>query len=154
MKAVAYSIKPFEKEFMAKANQKKHDITLISNALSLETVIYAIGKEAVIVFTIEDVSEKIIQTLAGFVIKYISTRSQGTNHVDKAAVARYGIKLANVPPYPFVNYIEPVTSPGEVTDEELQLIADQTIRNLDLWQLGKFTGKDCCSVGKSFSTPK
>ena len=44
MKAVAYSIKPFEKEFLAKANQKKHDITLISNPLGIETVIYAKGK--------------------------------------------------------------------------------------------------------------
>ncbi len=49
MKVVAYSIKSFEKEFLAKANQKKHDITLISNPLSPETTRYAEGKDAVVV---------------------------------------------------------------------------------------------------------
>jgi len=99
MKAVAYSIKPFEKEFLAKANQKKHDITLISNSLSLETAIYAEGKDAIIVFTNDDVSEPVIEKLANSGIKYIVTRSAGTDHIDKEAAAKYNIKLSNVPAY-------------------------------------------------------
>jgi phosphoglycerate dehydrogenase-like enzyme len=154
MKAVAYSIKPFEKEFLAKANQKKHDITLISNALSLETVIYAKGKDAVIVSGYDDVSEIIIDLLAGFCIKYIATRSGGTDHVDKAALTKYGIKLANVPGYPLVNHMGALASPVFFTIEELQLIADQTIRNLDLWQKGKCIGKACCCTGKSLCKPR
>jgi D-lactate dehydrogenase len=97
MKAVAYSIKSFEKEFLAKANQKKHDITLISNSLSLETSIYAEGKEAVIVFTNDDVSAKIVNRLADLGIKYIATRSAGTDQIDKNAAESKGIKLANAP---------------------------------------------------------
>src|SRR5665213_2461480 len=154
MKAVAYSIKPFEKEFLAKANQKKHDITLISNALSAETAIYARGKDAVIVSVYDDVSETIIDLLAGFCIKYIATRSAGTDHIDKAAVTKYGIKLASVPGYPLVNHTGAVTNPVFFTIEELQLIADQTIRNLDLWQKGKCTGKACCCTGNKFCKPK
>jgi len=99
MKAVAYSIKPFEKEFLAKANQKKHDITLISNALDPDTAAYAEGKDAVIVFTNDDVSARVIEKLAGLGIKYIVTRSVGTDHIDKVAAAKYGIKLSNVPSY-------------------------------------------------------
>jgi D-lactate dehydrogenase len=99
MKAVAYSIKPFEKEFLAKANQKKHDITLISNSLSLETAIYAEGKDAIIVFTNDDVSGPVIEKLANSGIKYIVTRSAGTDHIDKEAAARHNIKLSNVPAY-------------------------------------------------------
>jgi D-lactate dehydrogenase len=99
MKAVAYSIKPFEKEFLAKANQKKHDITLISNSLSLETAIYAEGKDAVIVFTNDDVSGPVIEKLASIGIKYIATRSAGTDHIDKEAAAKSHIKLSNVPAY-------------------------------------------------------
>jgi len=99
MKAVAYSIKPFEKEFLAKANQKKHDITLISNALTPDTAVYAEGKEAVIVFTNDDVSAFVIEKLAALGIKYIVTRSVGTDHIDKEAAARHGIKLSNVPSY-------------------------------------------------------
>jgi hypothetical protein len=49
MKVVAYSVREFEKEFVARANHKQHDITLISNTLNLETALYAQGKEAVVV---------------------------------------------------------------------------------------------------------
>ncbi|MDB5135008.1 MAG: 2-hydroxyacid dehydrogenase [Mucilaginibacter sp.] len=100
MKAVAYSIKPFEREFLAKANQKKHDITLISNALSPDTAVYAEGKEAVIVSTNDGVSAFVIEKLAALGIKYIATRSVGTNHIDKESAASHCIKLANVPYYP------------------------------------------------------
>jgi D-lactate dehydrogenase len=99
MKAVAYSIKPFEKEYLAKANEKKHDITLISNALSPDTAIYADGKDAVIVFTNDDVSAGVIKKLAKSGVKYIVTRSTGTDHINKEAAAQFGIKIANVPSY-------------------------------------------------------
>lgn len=100
MKAVAYSIKPFEKEYLAKANQKKHDITLISNSLGPDTAIYAEGKNAVIVFINDDLSAPVIEKLASLGIKYIVTRSSGTDHIDKQAAALYGIKIANIPSYP------------------------------------------------------
>ncbi len=99
MKAVAYSIKPFEKEYLAKANRKKHDITLISNPLGPDTAIYAQGKDAVIVFTNDDVSAPVIEQLAALGIKFIVTRSAGTDHIDQAAAAAFGIKIANVPSY-------------------------------------------------------
>ncbi len=99
MKAVAYSIKPFEKEYLARANRKKHDITLISNPLGPDTVIYAQGKDAVIVFTNDDVSATVIEKLAGLGIRFIVTRSAGTDHIDKTAAAAFGIKIANVPSY-------------------------------------------------------
>jgi D-lactate dehydrogenase len=97
MKVVAYSINPFEKEFLIRANQKKHDITLISNALSTDTAPYAKGKEAVLVFTNDDVSENVINKLADLSVKFIATRSKSTDHIDKKAAKKRGIKLANVP---------------------------------------------------------
>lgn len=99
MKVVAYSINPFEKEFLIRANQKKHDITLISNPLSLETAPYAKEKDAVLVFTNDEVSEDVINKLADIGVKFIGTRSKGTDHIDKEAAEKCGIKLANVPVY-------------------------------------------------------
>jgi len=99
MKVVAYSIKPFEKEFLIRANRKKHDITLISNALSFETASFAAGKDAVLVFTNDDVSAPVINKLGGLGVKYIATRSSGTDHIDKSAAENLGIKLANIPAY-------------------------------------------------------
>jgi D-lactate dehydrogenase len=99
MKVVAYSVKEFEKEFLARANKKQHDITLISNPLSIETAIYAEGKEAVVVFTNDDVSEAVINKLADLGIKYIATRSLETDHIDRKTAGLRKIKLANVPSF-------------------------------------------------------
>ena len=99
MRVVAYSIKTFEKELLAKANQKKHDITLISNALSLETALYAEGKDAVLVFTNDDLSAPVINLLADMGIRYIATRSVGTDHIDMAEAEKRAVKVANIPAY-------------------------------------------------------
>ncbi|HEY1009807.1 MAG: NAD(P)-dependent oxidoreductase [Daejeonella sp.] len=99
MKVIAYSIKSCEKEPLITFNKKKHDITLISNRLTLNTVSYAEGKEAVLVFSSDDVSAPVIRELYKRGIKYICTRSTGTDHIDLAEAARLGIKTANIPSY-------------------------------------------------------
>ena len=82
MKVVAYSIKPFEREPLAKANQKKHDITLIFNSLSLETAVFAAGKQAVMVSSSDDVSAGVIDKLAQLGVKYITMRTTGSVNID------------------------------------------------------------------------
>jgi lactate dehydrogenase-like 2-hydroxyacid dehydrogenase len=126
MKVVAYSVKPFEKESLAKANQKKHEITLIFNSLNLETAAYAAGKQAVLISDGDDVGSEVMDKLAAMGVKYITTRSAGSDHVDKEAAARHHIKLARVPEY-----------------SKLQDIAIQTIKNLDLWEMDKCVGNAC-----------
>lgn len=137
MRVVAYSIKSFEKEPLAIANHKKHDITLISNSLSLETVSYASGKEAVIVFTDDKISDAIMNKLADLGVKYIATRSTATLHIDQEAAAKRNIKIANVP----------AVSLMSVPIEEVPLaLAKETILNLDKWQENRCLGSSCvCS---------
>jgi lactate dehydrogenase-like 2-hydroxyacid dehydrogenase len=126
MKVVAYSVKPYEKESLAKANQKKHDITLIFNSLSLETAMFAAGKQAVIISAGDDVGSEVMDKLAAMGVKYITTRSTENEHIDRDAAARHHIKLANATEY-----------------SKLQDIAIQTIKNLDLWELDKCVGNAC-----------
>lgn len=130
MKVVAYSIKPSEKEYLAKANQKKHDITIISNPLGIDTAAYAAGKDAVIVYNHDDVSALVMEKLAALNVRFIVTQSIETDHIDKEAAAKYGIKLANV------------------TNGTPQEIADQTINNLNLYQQNKCVG-DACACANS-----
>lgn len=130
MKVIAYSITPSQKEYLAKANQKKHDITLISNPLGIETVAYAAGKDAVIIWNHDDVSATIIDQLAALNIRFIITGSIETNHIDKTMAAKHGIKLSNV------------------SNGSAQEIADQLIQNLDLYQQNKCLG-DACVCAKS-----
>ncbi|MFC0516796.1 lactate dehydrogenase [Mucilaginibacter angelicae] len=140
MKAIAYNIKPFEKEFLAIANRKKHEITLISNNLNPDTAIFAQGKTAAIISVNDEVPADVMEKLAAAGIKYIVTRSSGTDHIDKEAAAQFGIKLANVPSSP--------PQHAAHISEALQETANQTIRCLDLWQLNKCAGKACvCAKG-------
>jgi D-lactate dehydrogenase len=99
MRAVAYSIRPFEKEFLAIANRKKHDITLISNPLNLKTVNYAQGKDAVVVFTNDDLSAPVIDRLSDLGVKHIITRSTGTDHINMESADKHGINVLHVPSY-------------------------------------------------------
>jgi lactate dehydrogenase-like 2-hydroxyacid dehydrogenase len=140
MKAIAYNIKPFEKEFLAIANRKKHEITLISNNLNPETAIFAQGKTAAIISANDEVPADVMEKLAAAGIKYIVTRSSCTDHIDKEAAARFDIKLANVPSSP--------PQHAAHISEALQETANQTIRCLDLWQQNKCVGKACvCAKG-------
>ncbi|MDP9077045.1 MAG: lactate dehydrogenase [Bacteroidota bacterium] len=124
MKAVAYDIEPFEKEFLARANQKKHDITLIANPLSDATINFAAGKDAVIVFTNDGIPASVMEKLAGLGIKYIVTCCAEKNIFDREATVIDGIKISTIS----TDLLQ------AKTNSALQEIADQTIRNLDLWQ--------------------
>jgi D-lactate dehydrogenase len=99
MKAVAYSIKGYEKEHLIKANQKKHEITLISNTLSFETAAYADGKDAVLVFPGDTLNASLLQDLKRRGVKYIATRSKGIDHIDIEEAHNLGLKIANVQSY-------------------------------------------------------
>ena len=137
MKVVAYSIKVFEKEPLAIANHKKHEITLISNMLSADTVSYATGKEAVIVFEDDDVSADVINKLADMGVKYIATRSTSSDHIDRDAATARSIRVASVPSIAL----------SGLTDIELPMaLAEETILNLDKWQQKRCLGLACvCS---------
>lgn len=150
MKAVAYSIKPFEKEFLAKANQKKHEITLISNPLNIDTAVYAAGKDAVIVFTNDDVSSKVVDELAALGIKYIVSRSVGTDHIDKETAAKYQIKLANVPSYSPQAIAEHAVALAFALNRKL-IKANQNVHHFDFRNDGligfNFSGKTVGIIG-------
>jgi lactate dehydrogenase-like 2-hydroxyacid dehydrogenase len=137
MKVVAYSIKSFEKEPLAIANHKKHEITLISNVLNADTVSYATGKEAVIVFEDDDVSADVINELADLGVKYIATRSVSTNHIDRDTATARSMRVASVPSIALNN----------LNDTQLPMaLAEETILNLDKWQQKKCLGLACvCS---------
>ena len=137
MRVVAYSIKSYEKEPLAIANRKKHEITLISNSLSEDTAAYAEGKEAVIVLDLDEVNAKVIDKLAGLGVKYIATRSTSIAHIDQQAAERNHIKIANVPASVMDQH------PAETLNN---ILASETILNLDRWQERKCLGTACvCS---------
>ncbi|MBD1393025.1 Rossmann-fold NAD(P)-binding domain-containing protein [Mucilaginibacter glaciei] len=87
MKAVAYGVLAFEKEYFAKANKKKHDITLIANPLGIDTVHYAEGKEAIILPENFISSNELTNELCGMGIKYIIKRQASDNLAALTGIA-------------------------------------------------------------------
>ncbi len=139
MRVVAYNIKSFEKEPLAVANRKKHEITLISNPLTVDTARFAAGKVAVVVTKEDLLSEEVISILSNLGVKYITTRSVSTEHIDLHAAAAYKIKIAAVPSLLLTT---------KTLDEILATLAEQTIINLDAWQ-GKSCLGSACVCAKS-----
>ena len=134
MRVVAYSVKSTEKEPLAIANRKKHEITLIANSLGTDTVFYADGKDAVVVFTDDIVSADVINELADAGIKYIATCSTNSAHIDQKAAADRNIRIANVPNSALIG----------LSKEELPFaMAIETINNLDKWQEKRCLGDAC-----------
>jgi phosphoglycerate dehydrogenase-like enzyme len=137
MKVVAYNIKSFEKEPLAVANRKKHEITLISNPLNVDTAIYAAGKVAVVVTTEDFLNKEVITKLSELGVRYIATRSVSIDHIDIAAAAAFGIKIAAVPAA--LLKIKTVKTISATLEE-------QTIINLDSWEGNSCLGNACvCS---------
>lgn len=125
MRVVAYSVKSFEKEPLAIANRKKHEITLISNPLTVETASFALGKDAVVISIEDALDAQVIDTLADLGVRFIATRSTSSDHIDVQASGRRQIKIASVP--------------AQLTDQALKtdyvtIFANQTILNLDRFQ--------------------
>ncbi|KGE15681.1 lactate dehydrogenase [Sphingobacterium deserti] len=137
MKAVAYNIKDFEKELLALANGKVHDLTLISNPLNGNTLHYASGKEVVIVSHDDTLSADILEQLKAAGIQKIVTRSLTTDHIDLYRAADLNIQVANTP----------------YADRTPKGVAEQTIRNLNLWDSGRCVGTACCCVKDCKVTP-
>lgn len=138
MKAVVYSTRSFEREYFAKANHKKHDITLISNPLRLDTVAYAAGKKAVIVFATDDLSAVIIEKLACLSIKYIISRCADTAYINVEAATNSKMKIYHVNVedallLKLMEYPEVLITPqqAKLCTASLKETARQTIMSLD-----------------------
>ena len=96
MRVVAYNIKEFEKELLAKANAKVHDLTFISNPLTLCTIRYAAGKDAVIISEQDLVDQSILSQLNHLGIKNIVTRSSSITHIDMKAAQSLHMHVSNI----------------------------------------------------------
>lgn len=134
MRVVAYNIKSFEKEPLAVANRKKHEITLISNPLTVDTARYAAGKVAVVVTKEDLLTEEVISILSNLGVKYIASRSVTTEHIDLHAAAAHKIKIAAVPALLLTT---------KTLDEISATLAEQTVINLDAWQGMSCLGEAC-----------
>jgi D-lactate dehydrogenase len=100
MKVHVYGAQPDELKLYEEA-QRAGDMTFTfaKTPLNEETVDQVEDCEALILVTNCQVNEKVVERLAQKGVKFLATRSAGSDHVDYAAVKKYGLQCANVPFY-------------------------------------------------------
>jgi D-lactate dehydrogenase len=99
MKVMYYSLRAFERPFLAETKRQGLGIFETSQALSVETAILASYCDAVCIFAGDDASAPVLEKLAGFGIRFIAVRAAGYDNVDLEKAEELGIVVANTPAY-------------------------------------------------------
>lgn len=101
MKILFYDTKPYDVEAFDEVLKQFKDIEIdyLKTDISLKTVSLAKGYDAVCLFVASDVSEAVIEALAGYGVRLILMRCAGFNNVDLNAAQKYGVTVMRVPGY-------------------------------------------------------
>jgi D-lactate dehydrogenase len=112
MKVAVFSTKPYDREFLTRRNDGKHELEFFDVRLSTETARLAQGAEVVCAFVNDDLGHGVIEQIDAAGVRLIALRSAGFKHVDLDAAAAAGIAVARVPAY----------SPHAVAEHTIALI--------------------------------
>lgn len=99
MKATVYSTSTFEKPYLKAGDNDNIELEYHKKSLTKETVSLAEGSEAVVIFTNDKANEETLKALKDIGVKYIATRTMGTDHIDIEKAKELELKVANVPHY-------------------------------------------------------
>lgn len=100
MSIVVYSFLDDEAEFF-KLMEKKYNtkFTLHKHHLNIDNVKDAKGFDSVVFNARDAITDKVLDKLKEYGVKYMSTRSVGYDNIDIDYANKIGIKIANVPSY-------------------------------------------------------
>ncbi len=97
MKLLVYSTKKYEIPYINKANNKRHSITYIEDALDSETAIKAAGFKGICIFSGDDATSVVLEKLWHLGVRYIAIRATGFNNIQVKPAYQLGLKVANAP---------------------------------------------------------
>jgi D-lactate dehydrogenase len=115
MKVAVFSTKPYDREFLTRANSVlplPHELVFHETQLNPQSALLAQGCTAVCCFVNDHLDESVLQQLSALGIKLIALRCAGFNQVDLVAAKELGIVVARVAEY----------SPHAVAEHALGLI--------------------------------
>ena len=112
MKVAVFSCKPYDEEFLTRANAGKHELIFHPVSVTQNTLVLAQGCDAICCFVNDQLPADLLQQLATMGVKLIALRCAGYNQVDTEAAKKCGITLARVPEY----------SPHAIAEHALGLI--------------------------------
>jgi Lactate dehydrogenase and related dehydrogenases len=100
MKVAVFSTKPYDKEYLDRANEQfNHELVYFESSLKPKTARLAENSDAVCVFVNDLLNREVIENLASLKIKAIVLRCAGFNNVDIESAWNNQIKVLRVPAY-------------------------------------------------------
>jgi D-lactate dehydrogenase len=99
VKVAVFSAKNYDREFLAAANNSRHEFRFFDLHLNEETVGLAARFHAVCVFVNDHVDGAVIAKLASLGVRLIALRCAGYNNVDLTAAKEHAITVVRVPGY-------------------------------------------------------
>ena len=100
MRVAVFDSHAYEREPFTRANADHgHRLTFLEPRLTAQTAGLAANHQAACAFVNDRVDEAALITLRDAGVRLVALRSAGYNHVDLAAAARLGIRVARVPEY-------------------------------------------------------
>ena len=99
VKVAVFSAKNYDREFLAAANNSRHEFRFFDLHLNEETVGLAARFHAVCVFVNDHVDGAVVAKLAALGVRLIALRCAGYNNVDLAAAKEHAITVVRVPGY-------------------------------------------------------
>lgn len=99
MKVSLFSANDFEKPHLKEANGDRHQLVWFEEPLEEGSVDKVEDCDAVLAFTNDDLNEDVLDKLKEKGVKYIATRSAGTDHIDLEHAKELDLKVANAPRY-------------------------------------------------------
>lgn len=100
IKMVCYGVRETEKEFFIALNKKyNYELTLINELLTHENIDTAKEADAVMLRANCIADQQNLNKLKEYNVKYVLTRTVGTNHIDIEYGKKLGFKMARVPFY-------------------------------------------------------
>jgi D-lactate dehydrogenase len=99
MRVAVFSAKPFDRQFLDRANADRHELLYLEARLTANTAALAAGCDAVCLFANDEANEAAIASFADAGVRLIALRSAGFNNVDLNAAQAQGIAVCRVPAY-------------------------------------------------------
>ncbi|MEN0110388.1 MAG: 2-hydroxyacid dehydrogenase [Planctomycetota bacterium] len=100
MKVAVFSTKPYDREFLAAANEPaEHELRFLEPKLVAETARLADGCDAVCAFVNDTLDAEVLGLLADGGVRAVALRCAGFNNVDLDAARTRGIAVVRVPAY-------------------------------------------------------
>jgi D-lactate dehydrogenase len=112
MKIAVYSTKPYDRDYLCRANKDQHELLFLEAPLKANTALLAQDCQAVCCFVNDQLNAEVLKMLWDQGVRIIALRCTGFNQVDLPVARELGFTVARVPAY----------SPHAIAEHTLGLI--------------------------------